>query len=82
MTGFFDTTSNPAGHGFIRSGVESWFACYSFELRSGLLVEAIVQDDTQSRTGRDEYGRDSPDSRRPGRLGHDRDSDRTEADSW
>jgi len=45
MTGFFDTRSNSVGHGFIRSSVESGFACDSFEPRSGLLVKVIVHDD-------------------------------------
>jgi len=47
MSEFFDTNSNPVGHGFSRSNVSTGFACYTFEPKSDLPIKVIVLDDTQ-----------------------------------
>lgn len=44
---FFETTSNPVGHGFSKENVETGFACYSFVPRADLPLKVIVLDDTQ-----------------------------------
>ena len=44
---FFNTTSDPAGHGFNQSDVTTGFACYAFEPRSDIPIRVIVLDDTQ-----------------------------------
>lgn len=45
---FFNSTSEPAGHGFDATNVTTGFACYSFEPKSHLPLKVIVLDDTQS----------------------------------
>ncbi|MBA4417469.1 MAG: TIGR03768 family metallophosphoesterase [Syntrophus sp. (in: bacteria)] len=47
---FFNTTSNPVGHGFnlVDPGAPSGFACYSFVPKAGIPVKVIVLDNTQS----------------------------------
>ncbi len=47
MSEFLKTTSNPAGHGFSQSNLDSGNACYSFEPKSDLPIKVIVFDDTQ-----------------------------------
>ena len=49
---FFDTTSNPVGHGFalVDPGQPEGFACYSFLPVPGAPLKVIVLDDTQSET--------------------------------
>ncbi len=47
MEEFFNTTSNPAGHGFSRGNIDNDFACYSFEPKSDIPIKVIVLDDTQ-----------------------------------
>lgn len=47
MEEFFNTTSNPAGHGFSRDNIDNDFACYSFEPKSDIPIKVIVLDDTQ-----------------------------------
>ena len=47
MSEFFNTTSQPVGHGFSQANVEDEFACYSFAPKSGLPLKVIVLDDTQ-----------------------------------
>jgi metallophosphoesterase (TIGR03768 family) len=48
MSEFFNTTSQPSGHGFSQSNVANNFACYSFEPKANLPIKVIVLDDTQS----------------------------------
>jgi len=45
---FFNTSSNPKGHGFNKADIKSGFACYSFEPNPNLPIKVIVLDDTQS----------------------------------
>ena len=47
---FFDTTSNPVGHGFalVDPDQPEGFACYSFLPDPGVPLKVIVLDDTQS----------------------------------
>jgi metallophosphoesterase (TIGR03768 family) len=47
MSEFFKTSSNPPGHGFSQSNLDSGLACYSFEPKSDLPMKVIVFDDTQ-----------------------------------
>jgi len=47
MSEFFNTTSNPIGHGFSQTNVNSGFACYTFEPKMDLPIKVIVLDDTQ-----------------------------------
>ena len=44
---YFNSSSNPKGHGFNQANVKSGFACYSFEPKSDIPVKIIVLDDTQ-----------------------------------
>jgi metallophosphoesterase (TIGR03768 family) len=46
---FFQTTSNPAGHGFnlVDSSEPEGFACYSFVPKSTIPIKIIALDDTQ-----------------------------------
>lgn len=44
---FFNTASNPKGHGFSSENVKAGFACYTFEPVSKLPLKVIVLDDTQ-----------------------------------
>jgi len=45
---FFNTSSNPKGHGFNKADIKSGLACYSFEPNPNLPIKVIVLDDTQS----------------------------------
>jgi metallophosphoesterase (TIGR03768 family) len=48
---FSNTTSLPAGHGFIQANPDNVFgACYSFEPKSDLPIKVIVLDDTEDET--------------------------------
>jgi len=47
MSEFFNTSSNPKGHGFNQSNAKTGFACYSFEPKSNVPIKVIVLDDTQ-----------------------------------
>jgi metallophosphoesterase (TIGR03768 family) len=49
---FFNTTTNPVGHGFnlVDPAQESGFACYSFLPKSNIPLKVIVLDDVQSPT--------------------------------
>ncbi len=49
---FFNTTSNPVGHGFnlVNPVQASGFTCYSFLPKSNIPIKVIVLDDTQSET--------------------------------
>ncbi|HXZ18100.1 MAG TPA: TIGR03768 family metallophosphoesterase, partial [Roseiarcus sp.] len=44
---FFNTMSQPVGHGFSQANVDNEFACYSFAPKSDLPLKVIVLDDTQ-----------------------------------
>ena len=47
MKEFFNTSSNPEGHGFNEADAERGFACYSFVPKSDIPIKIIVLDDTQ-----------------------------------
>lgn len=47
MKEFFETTSNPVGHGFDRAAAEKGFACYSFVPKADVPIRVIALDDTQ-----------------------------------
>jgi len=47
MKEFFNTTSNPVGHGFNLTDANNGFACYSFVPKSNIPIKVIVLDDTQ-----------------------------------
>jgi len=65
-TEFFNTVSNPKGHGFNKADVERGFLCYSFEPKSDIPVKVIVLDDTQkdSDPSKDVHGHSSLDMER------------------
>jgi metallophosphoesterase (TIGR03768 family) len=46
MREFFNTASNPVGHGFTQANLESGSACYSFVPKSDIPLKFIVLDDT------------------------------------
>lgn len=48
MQEFFETTSNPPGHGFSQTDATPGFANYAFEPKSNLPIKVIALDDTQS----------------------------------
>ncbi len=46
MNEFFNTQSQPVGHGFTRAMAAAGFACYSFNPVPGIPIKIIVLDDT------------------------------------
>jgi metallophosphoesterase (TIGR03768 family) len=48
MSEFFDTTSQPVGHGFTQEMIEgaALAACYTFHPKTGMPIKVIVLDDT------------------------------------
>jgi metallophosphoesterase (TIGR03768 family) len=44
---FFNTSSNPVGHGFNLADAQKGFACYSFVPKPNIPIKIIVLDDTQ-----------------------------------
>ena len=46
MKEFFNTTSEPKGHGFTQANLDNDFACYTFEPKASLPLKVIVLDDT------------------------------------
>jgi metallophosphoesterase (TIGR03768 family) len=46
MQEFFETTSEPRGHGFTAADVEKAFACYAVDPKAGVPVKFIALDDT------------------------------------
>lgn len=46
MKEFFNTKSNPLGHGFSQENVDNDFACYSFYPKDCMPIKIIVIDDT------------------------------------
>ncbi|MEI6620726.1 MAG: TIGR03768 family metallophosphoesterase [Actinomycetes bacterium] len=63
---FFDTSSQPVGHGFSQANVDEGFACYSFLPQPHIPIKVIVLDDTQDPTNPDidGYGHGYLDSQR------------------
>ncbi len=47
MSEFFNTSSNPPGHGFSQSNLDNDMACYSFEPNPAIPLKVIVLDDQQ-----------------------------------
>jgi len=47
MKEFFNTSTNPAGHGFNLVDANNGFACYSFVPKQAIPLKVIVLDDTQ-----------------------------------
>jgi len=47
MSEFFNTSSNPVGHGFTQANIDNDFDCYSFEPKSDVPIKVIVLDDQQ-----------------------------------
>lgn len=47
MKEFFNTSTNPVGHGFNLVDANQGFACYSFVPKSTIPIKVIVLDDTQ-----------------------------------
>ncbi len=47
MHEFFKTTSEPIGHGFTKTSLETGFACYTFEPKATVPIKVIVLDNTQ-----------------------------------
>jgi hypothetical protein len=45
---FFNTSSQPAGHGFSRANVTNAFACYSFVPKTNMPIKVIALDDTMA----------------------------------
>lgn len=56
MREFFETSSQPLGHGFSQANVETGFACYSFEPKSSIPLKMIVLDNTQRDDDPDVHG--------------------------
>jgi metallophosphoesterase (TIGR03768 family) len=48
MSKFFNTSSQPAGHGFSQWNITNDFICYSFEPKTNLPLKVIVLDDTMT----------------------------------
>ncbi len=51
MNEFFNTTSQPAGHGFTRQMAADGFACYHFYPKADVPIKVIVLDDTDKANG-------------------------------
>lgn len=47
MKEFFNTSTNPVGHGFNPADADNGFACYSFVPNPAVPIKVIVLDDTQ-----------------------------------
>jgi len=45
MKQFFNTTSEPKGHGFTQANLDNDFACYTFEPKASVPLKVIVLDD-------------------------------------
>ena len=48
MSQFFDTSSNPVGHGFTQTSIDNDFASYTFDPKPNIPIRVIMLDDTQS----------------------------------
>jgi hypothetical protein len=51
MNEFFNTTSQPVGHGFTRQMAAQGFACYHFYPKADMPIKVIVLDDTDKTGG-------------------------------
>lgn len=47
LTEFFNTTSNPVGHGFDKANAEKGFGCFSFVPKADVPIKVISLDNTQ-----------------------------------
>ncbi len=56
MSEFFNTSSQPAGHGFSRWNITNDFVCYSFVPKTNLPLKVIVLDDTMTDQDYDPHG--------------------------
>jgi len=57
MSEFFNTASNPVGHGFTRDNLDNDFACYAFEPKLNMPIKVIALDDTCKGDGQPQYAR-------------------------
>lgn len=57
MREFFETTSNPPGHGFRQANLDADFACYSFEPKANVPIKVIALDNTMKGADQTEYAR-------------------------
>jgi len=64
MSEFFDTSSQPLGHGFTPTCTNRDLACYSFDPKSDIPIRVIVLDDTQSENNYTNHGNGSLDKTR------------------
>lgn len=64
MREFFNTASNPVGHGFTQANLAADFACYSFEPKSNMPIKVIVLDDTCKGDGQPNYAAGCLDQKR------------------
>jgi metallophosphoesterase (TIGR03768 family) len=55
MQEFFNTTTQPVGHGFMQSNLDKDSACYSFVPKSDIPIKFIVLDDTVKGPGQANY---------------------------
>ncbi|UWZ82623.1 TIGR03768 family metallophosphoesterase [Occallatibacter riparius] len=55
MREFFNTSSQPVGHGFKQSNLDKDFACYSFVPKSDIPIKFIVLDDTVKGADQPDY---------------------------
>lgn len=55
MSEFFNSSSNPVGHGFTQVNLDNDFASYSFEPKSDIPIKVIVLDDTCKGDGQPNY---------------------------
>ena len=56
MSEFFNTSSQPVGHGFSQANITNDFLCYSFEPKTNLPLKVIVLDDTMTDQNYDPKG--------------------------
>jgi len=56
MSEFFNTSSQPVGHGFSQWNITNDFVCYSFEPKPNLPLKVIVLDDTMTDQNYDPKG--------------------------
>jgi metallophosphoesterase (TIGR03768 family) len=64
MQEFFNTTSQPIGHGFTQSNLNNDSACYSFVPKSDIPIKFIVLDDTVKGPGQADYAAGALDDER------------------
>jgi metallophosphoesterase (TIGR03768 family) len=64
MSEFFDTSSQPLGHGFTPSSTNRDFASYSFDPKSDIPIRVIMLDDNQGENNYTNHGNGSLDKTR------------------